>query len=129
MRGCVSKAGDKLSPTIRRTLTSSLLQLITSSEDVTRGCAAGCLASLLPSLPDEELDPVLAEAVLAEVDLHEVDFPLTLPLRLLESINNFNFADVSVSTCFFFKAKSRFRPRGGSTNKNQKRPRDRGTKG
>lgn len=66
MRGCVSKAGDKLSPTIRRTLTSSLLQLITSAEDVTRGCAAGCLASLLPSLPEEELDPVLAEAVLAD---------------------------------------------------------------
>ena len=63
MRGCVSKAGDKLSPTIRRTLTASLLQLISSAEDVTRGCAAGCLASLLPSLPEEELDPVLAEAV------------------------------------------------------------------
>ena len=66
MRGCVSKAGDKLSPTIRRTLTTSLLQLITSAEDVTRGCAAGCLASLLPSLPEEELAPVLAEAVLAD---------------------------------------------------------------
>ena len=66
MRGCVSKAGDKLSPTIRRTLTASLLQMIVSSEDVTRGCAAGCLASLLPVLPEEELTPVLSETVLAD---------------------------------------------------------------
>ena len=64
MRGCVTKAGDKLSPSIRRTVTSSLQQLVTSSEDVTRSCAAGCLASLLPALPDEEVEPVLGESVL-----------------------------------------------------------------
>ena len=51
MRGCVTKAGDKVSPTIRRTLTTTLLGLITSSEDQTRSCAAGCLASLIPWPP------------------------------------------------------------------------------
>ena len=59
MRGCVGQAGEKVSPTIRRTLTSTLLSLITSSEDQSRSCGAGCLASLIPWLPEEELSPVL----------------------------------------------------------------------
>merc|ERR1719384_874317 len=66
MRGCVAKAGDKLSPTIRRTLTATLQQLLTSCEDVTRSCAAGCLASLLPALPEEELTPVMTDTVLLD---------------------------------------------------------------
>ena len=66
MRGCVAKAGDKLSPTIRRTLTATLQQLLTSCEDVTRSCAAGCLASLLPSLPEEELSPLMTDIVLLD---------------------------------------------------------------
>merc|ERR1719495_189076 len=66
MRGCVKRAGDKLSPTIRRTLTSTLLQFLISSEDVTRSCTAGCLASLLPALPEEELEPVMTDTVLAD---------------------------------------------------------------
>merc|ERR1719391_1288814 len=45
MRGCVKRAGDKLSPTIRRTLTSTLPGLLTSCEDVTRSCTAGLLTS------------------------------------------------------------------------------------
>ena len=61
MRGCVTRAGDKVSPTIRRTVTASLLQLLAAPEDVTRGCAAGCLAALLPSLPEEKLEPILAD--------------------------------------------------------------------
>ena len=64
MRGCVTRAGDKVSPTIRRTVTASLLQLLAAPEDVTRGCAAGCLAALLPSLPEEELEPILADTLL-----------------------------------------------------------------
>ena len=66
MRGCVSNSGDKVSPTIRRTLTSTLLGLITSTEDQSRSCAAGCLASLLPWLPDEELAPLMADTVLCD---------------------------------------------------------------
>ena len=65
MRGCVGQAGEKVSPTIRRTLTSTLLSLITSSEDQSRSCGAGCLASLIPWLPEEELSPVL-EVVLSD---------------------------------------------------------------
>merc|ERR1719400_2754779 len=65
MRGCVSQAGGKVSATIRKTLTSTLLGLITSSEDQSRSCGAGCLASLIPWLPEEELSPVL-EVVLSD---------------------------------------------------------------
>ena len=66
MRGCVSNSGDKVSPTIRRTVTTTLLGLITSTEDQTRSCAAGCLASLIPWLPEEELNPVMADIVLSD---------------------------------------------------------------
>ena len=65
MRGCVSQAGGKVSATIRKTLTSTLLGLITSSEDQSRSCGAGCLASLIPWLPEEELSPVM-EVVLSD---------------------------------------------------------------
>ena len=65
MRGCVSQAGEKVSPAIRRSLTSTLLALLTSSEDQSRSCGAGCLASLLPWLPEEELSPVL-ELILSD---------------------------------------------------------------
>lgn len=65
MRGCVSQAGEKVSPTIRRTLTTTLLTLITTSEDQSRSCGAGCLASLIPWLPEEELSPVL-EVILSD---------------------------------------------------------------
>merc|ERR1712241_316517 len=51
MRGCVASSGDKLSPPIRRTLTATLITLITTSEDQSRSCGAGCLASLIPWLP------------------------------------------------------------------------------
>ena len=54
-----------MSPAIRRSLTSTLLGLLTSSEDQSRSCGAGCLASLLPWLPEEELSPVL-ELVLSD---------------------------------------------------------------
>jgi len=72
MRGCVKRAGDKLSPTIRRTLTSTLLGLLTSCEDVTRSCTAGCLASLLPALPEEELEPVMNDTVLVDDPSHDM---------------------------------------------------------
>lgn len=60
------QAGDKLSPTIRRTVTGTLLQLVTSGEDVTRSCAAGCLASLMPHLPEEEQAPIMTDTLLLD---------------------------------------------------------------
>ena len=47
-------------------LLGTLLGLLTSCEDVTRSCTAGCLASLLPALPEEELEPVMNDTVLVD---------------------------------------------------------------
>ena len=66
MRGCVATSGDKLSPPIRRTVTTTLLFLITTGEDSTRSTAAGCLGALLPWLPEEELQPILSETILQD---------------------------------------------------------------
>ena len=66
MRGCVAGSGDKLSPSIRRGLTSCLLGLLTAAEDSTRLCSAGCLGALLPWLPAEELQPLLADTLLQD---------------------------------------------------------------
>eukprot|EP00090_Calanus_glacialis_P034085 TRINITY_DN5691_c0_g1_i1.p1 TRINITY_DN5691_c0_g1~~TRINITY_DN5691_c0_g1_i1.p1 ORF type:complete len:2002 (-),score=813.41 TRINITY_DN5691_c0_g1_i1:71-5326(-) len=64
MRGCVALSGDKLSPSIRRTVTSTLLSLISTGEDSTRSTAAGCLGALLPWLPEEELEPILSDTIM-----------------------------------------------------------------
>ena len=67
MRGCVSGNGDKLSPTIRRGVTASLLSVVlTHSEDMTRLAAAGCLGSLVRWLPQEEQEPLLADLLTEE---------------------------------------------------------------
>ena len=66
MRGCVANSGDKLSPSIRRTVTATLLSLISSGEDTTRSTASGCLGALLPWLPEEELEPILSDTILQD---------------------------------------------------------------
>eukprot|EP00092_Neocalanus_flemingeri_P000097 GFUD01000099.1.p1 GENE.GFUD01000099.1~~GFUD01000099.1.p1 ORF type:complete len:2003 (+),score=661.60 GFUD01000099.1:178-6009(+) len=66
MRGCVSTSGDKLSPSIRRAVTSTLLSLISAGEDSTRSCSAGCLGSLLQWLPEEEMQPILTDTILQD---------------------------------------------------------------
>ena len=66
MRGCVSGNGDKLSPTIRRAVTSTLVSLISHSEDTSRLAAAGCLGSLVRWLPEEEQTPILTDLLAEE---------------------------------------------------------------
>jgi len=61
LRGCVRCSGDKLSPTIRRGVTATLLSLLTNSEDATRQVTAGCLGSLMKWLPEEEAAPIIAD--------------------------------------------------------------------
>merc|ERR1711970_43773 len=66
MRGCVASSGDKLSPPIRRTVTTTLLSLIATGEDSTRSTAAGCLGALLPWLPEEEMQPIMSDILLQD---------------------------------------------------------------
>ena len=47
-------------------MTGTLLQLLTSGEDVTRSCAAGCLASLMCHLPEEEQSPIMTDTILLD---------------------------------------------------------------
>ena len=47
-------------------MTGTLLQLLSIGEDVTRGCAAGCLASLMCHLPEEEQAPIMTDTVLLD---------------------------------------------------------------
>ena len=39
---------------------------------MTRSCTAGCLASLLPALPEEELEPVMNDTVLVDDPSHDM---------------------------------------------------------
>jgi len=68
MRGCVASSGDKLSPPIRRTVTTTLLSLIATGEDSTRSTAAGCLGALLPWLPEEELQPIISDTIMQDTN-------------------------------------------------------------
>jgi len=61
LRGCVTSSGDKLSPTIRRGVTATLLTQLDNSEDVTRLAAAGCVGALLRWLPVEEASPIISD--------------------------------------------------------------------
>ena len=78
LRGCVTSAGDKLSPTIRRGVTATLLSMLryqgpihlsetatyvcSHADDSSRAAAAGCLGCLVQWLPAEE--QVLIELLL-----------------------------------------------------------------
>jgi len=66
LRGCVRSSGDKLSPTIRRGVTATLLTLLSNSEDSTRLATAGCLGSLLRWLPEEEATPIINDLLVDE---------------------------------------------------------------
>jgi len=64
LRGCVTNSGDKLSASIRRGVTATLLSHLSHSDDTTRSTAAGCLGSLMRWLPTEELVPVVTDNLL-----------------------------------------------------------------
>jgi len=66
LRGCVSSAGDKLSPAIRRAVTATLLTLLTHSDDTSRAAAAGCLGCLVRWLPEEEQEGVVGDTLLQD---------------------------------------------------------------
>jgi len=66
LRGCVTASGDKLSAPIRRGVTQSLLSLLSHSDDSSRSTAAGCLGSLLPCLPQDEMAPVIQDVLLQD---------------------------------------------------------------
>merc|ERR1719481_1718215 len=66
LRGCVCASGDKLAAPIRRAVTATLTGLISHTDDSSRSAAAGCLGSLLPWLPEEELEPILSDTILQD---------------------------------------------------------------
>merc|ERR1719400_1925641 len=66
LRGCVTSAGDKLSPTIRRGVTATLLSMLSHADDSSRAAAAGCLGCLVQWLPAEEQGPVIADTLLQD---------------------------------------------------------------
>jgi len=66
LRFCVRNSGDKLSATIRRGVTGSLISMLNHSEDPTRVSVAAALGSLLKWLPEEELTPVTATLLTEE---------------------------------------------------------------
>jgi len=63
LRLCLERAGDKMSPPIRRTILPQLSQLTSHPDDVTRSTAGGCLGAFVKSLPQEDADAVVNDCL------------------------------------------------------------------
>ncbi|KAK6638077.1 hypothetical protein RUM44_008502 [Polyplax serrata] len=66
LRGVITPAGDKMTLPLRKQVYSTLLNLLSHPEDVTRSAAAGCLGALCKYLPPEMLATTLTDHLLQE---------------------------------------------------------------
>lgn len=64
LRGILSPAGDKCTEQTRKQIHTTLINLLSFSEDVTRNVAAGCLGALCKWLTPEQLDATFSEYLL-----------------------------------------------------------------
>lgn len=68
LRGVITPAGDKMTLPLRKQVYSTLLNLLSHPEDVTRSAAAGCLGALCKYLPPEMLATTLTDHLLRELN-------------------------------------------------------------
>ncbi|XP_043924837.1 eIF-2-alpha kinase activator GCN1 [Protopterus annectens] len=66
LRFVIQGAGAKVDAAIRKNITCALLGMLGHEEDMTRMAAAGCLGELCPLLPEEELEAILQQNLLAD---------------------------------------------------------------
>lgn len=66
LRGVITPASDKMSEAVRKTITTTLLSMLSHPEDTTRSVAAGCLGALCRRLPAEELRAVATECFISD---------------------------------------------------------------
>jgi len=59
LRGVIAGAGEKMGDPIRKTLTTTLLDLLGHGDDNIRVAAGGCVGSLAIIVPDPELDSII----------------------------------------------------------------------
>ncbi|XP_041079614.1 eIF-2-alpha kinase activator GCN1 isoform X2 [Polyodon spathula] len=67
LRFVIQGAGGKVDPAIRRSITTTLLSMLGHDEDAMRMASAGCLGELCAFLPEDELQTVLQQHILADV--------------------------------------------------------------
>uniref|UniRef100_A0A673GGQ1 TOG domain-containing protein n=1 Tax=Sinocyclocheilus rhinocerous TaxID=307959 RepID=A0A673GGQ1_9TELE len=67
LRFVIQGAGAKVDPSIRKSITTTLLGMLGHDEDATRMASAGCVGELCAFLSEEELKSVLQQHVLADV--------------------------------------------------------------
>ncbi|XP_072911784.1 stalled ribosome sensor GCN1 [Hemitrygon akajei] len=67
LRFVIQGAGAKVDGNIRKNLTTWLLGMLGHDEDATRMASAGCLGELCSFLPDDELNAVLKNDLLADI--------------------------------------------------------------
>ncbi|ESO82427.1 hypothetical protein LOTGIDRAFT_223326 [Lottia gigantea] len=59
LRFCLCGAGSKVSEPIRKQIQTTLVSILSSTDDSTRGAAAGCIGALCSVLPQDELTDLL----------------------------------------------------------------------
>ncbi|XP_053962827.1 eIF-2-alpha kinase activator GCN1 isoform X1 [Anastrepha ludens] len=64
MRLIISLAGGKMSDSLKKQISTTLLNMIGHSEDITRSVAGGCLGSLLKYLTVQEVEDILENHIL-----------------------------------------------------------------
>ncbi|XP_063238170.1 stalled ribosome sensor GCN1 isoform X2 [Bacillus rossius redtenbacheri] len=66
LRGMISPAGDKMSEPLRKSVYTTLTNMLGHSEDVTRSAVAGCLGALCRWLSPDQLNAALSDHLLAD---------------------------------------------------------------
>uniref|UniRef100_A0A7N8Y6V6 GCN1 activator of EIF2AK4 n=1 Tax=Mastacembelus armatus TaxID=205130 RepID=A0A7N8Y6V6_9TELE len=67
LRFVIQGAGSKVDPTIRKNIITTLLGMVGHDEDATRMASAGCVGEMCAFLPEEELNSVLLQHILADM--------------------------------------------------------------
>ncbi|XP_050410272.2 eIF-2-alpha kinase activator GCN1 [Patella vulgata] len=64
LRFCLVGAGGKVSEALRKQIQSTLLSMLSSSEDSTRSAVAGCVGAMCTALPNDDLSDLLKSQLL-----------------------------------------------------------------
>lgn len=66
LRGVLTTNGDKMTEPLKKQIYTTLVGMLNFSEDITRGCVAGCLGALLKWLPEDLLGDALTNHIFNE---------------------------------------------------------------